>query len=305
MKSVFNNHEVFHIYASKTQESGRNSTSSISFRGHKAYSYDAVIGQRVAGQDGQADIYVLATNRWSPTTTEHQSLLRHALVGQAVMYVYSLDGWEIQKRGYEKVLTVQEMRLSTANKTNAPKARAEMARLHAAIVEIARAYSLMDNRVYTAPPAPHFTPEQLAQTALLVRKNQAVRRENKKAYDARRAADIASRIQKWKAGETVPYHWLRNAPCALRLNTHADEVQTSHGASIPVADAVSLWPLVRRAVRTAASCSDVVRLGRYMLNKISPKGSIVVGCHRIAYEELAGIAQALGLKDAEKEGLCQ
>lgn len=295
MKTVFSNSEVFHIFASKTQSHGRNSTDSMSFRERCAYSYAAVIGMRVGipvGEDG-VDTYVLATRTWSPTTTEHQRELARALEGQRVLYVHSLEGWEQQIRRYKVDMAAQEARLSTANKLNAPKARLKIARLYAEIVASSQAYSLLSGSECVPPAEPSFTPAQLAETARLTRKVQALNRQRQKERDALEAMPVKEACVAWRAGERAGSYKLQQAACMLRVN--GGDVETSHGASIPVSDAQALWPVVKRAVRNGQAYRGSITLGRYVLRSISANGDIVVGCHTIAYAELHGVAVRLGL----------
>jgi hypothetical protein len=74
-------------------------------------------------------------------------------------------------------------------------------------------------------------------------------------------------------------------------------VETSFGAEIPVADAERLWPVIQRVMSGDKDYDVGMELGGYRLTKIRRDGSIVVGCHDIAYSEIERIAQQLGLME--------
>jgi hypothetical protein len=283
MKTVFTNHEIFHIFASGTQDNGRNSGNSMSFTGDKAYSYVTCIGQRVV-RDGKTT-YILATRSWSPTTSRHQSRLRQAVYNNGnILYVHTLDSWQAQVDKYTNDLVGLTAKLSTANHYNAPKVRVLIKELHDCIVQAATAYSLIDNCTYTAPEAPTFTPEQLAGIAATV----------KQAQDLERLS-VDEACEAWREGKPTNMYKLHGVGCMLRVSSDASSIETSHGAKIPTSHAVRLWPIVLRAKWVNKSYEVPMALGLYTLNSISGVGDIVVGCHQIKYAELARIAAQLSL----------
>lgn len=297
MKTVFNNSELFHIFASESQTEGRNGSGSMSFHSNRAYSYAAVIGQRVISEGKTT--YVLTTRRHSVTTTDHQCRLRRAVVGNGdILYVHDLKGWSLQLIAYENTINGLEVKLSTANKVNAPNVRVQLQQAHDYIVESAKAYSLLDGCTYAAPEAPVFTPEQLAETARLTRLVQAVKRDAEKAKKEINAQNAYDACTAWRENKPVNRYHLRDASCMLRMSKDATAVETSHGAQIPTSHAVRLWPLVGRARYVNKSYEVPQKLGVYSLTSISPNGDIVVGCHKIAYAEIARIAAQLRLEGA-------
>lgn len=127
-------------------------------------------------------------------------------------------------------------------------------------------------------------------------------REELEAMDAQRRAREAERLAartlelqedlaKWRAGE-----YARSAlySIAVALRIKGDCIETSHGASIPLAEAPRLWTLVERARRGERDYEVGAAVGSYRLTKIRRDGSIVVGCHDISYDELRGIAKQIG-----------
>jgi hypothetical protein len=98
--------------------------------------------------------------------------------------------------------------------------------------------------------------------------------------------------KKWRAGEDVSMYNFRRT----LLRVVDDVIETSRGARVPLDVAPTLWKLVQR-VRSGKSdgAGMTMEVGHYTLNKVEPNGSLHIGCHRLAYEELARLAAQLGL----------
>lgn len=102
----------------------------------------------------------------------------------------------------------------------------------------------------------------------------------------------AENLDHWRNGAPRQYS-ANSLPVALRIT--GDIVETSHGASIPLEAAKALWPTVQRVMRACADVAINRKVGVYHLTLIRADGSIVVGCHDIAYSELQAVAAALHL----------
>jgi hypothetical protein len=72
-------------------------------------------------------------------------------------------------------------------------------------------------------------------------------------------------------------------------------VETSAGAIIPLDAALRLWPVILRVMKGDKDYEVGMALGHYRLTQIRTDGSIKVGCHDIAFDEIEGIAKQLGL----------
>lgn len=126
-------------------------------------------------------------------------------------------------------------------------------------------------------------------------------RERAAAYDAdlaaRVAAENAAAVAAWRDGGPRPFAaW--DMPPMLRLSSDGKNIETSHGAIVPVSAAPRLWRLVER-VRggdtAAGSAFRGMHVGPFTLSEIRPDGSAVIGCHDIQYSEMAAMAARLNL----------
>lgn len=96
----------------------------------------------------------------------------------------------------------------------------------------------------------------------------------------------ADKIEKWRAGEPVAYP--HNAPMCLRIV--GDELQTSQGARVPLADAINL-------TKSAIACritgkawrrnGEIKPVGHFQTDRITERGDLIVGCHNIPFAAIA------------------
>lgn len=110
------------------------------------------------------------------------------------------------------------------------------------------------------------------------------------ARDAERLRINADKIARWHTGEDV--YLSRELPPLLRIQ--GDQIATSWGACVPVSVAPILWDWVTAARATGRAIDgNGAPVGIYTLDSVNADGSITVGCHKIAYSELEGIAKQL------------
>jgi hypothetical protein len=99
----------------------------------------------------------------------------------------------------------------------------------------------------------------------------------------------------WQAGQNPPQNGFQYCATVLRLN--ADQIQTSRGAQIPVADALKLWPLLLR-VKTSGKTLEAglhnINLGAYRFKSFDG-ATLIVGCHSIGWDQLELMADQLNL----------
>lgn len=94
---------------------------------------------------------------------------------------------------------------------------------------------------------------------------------------------FAANASQWLSiGDCMPRHAL------LRLSADGAEVETSQGASVPIADALRAWPLLKDK---RAPQFDI---GHYKPAEVA-RGNFRIGCHLIPLAEVETIAAQLGL----------
>lgn len=81
-------------------------------------------------------------------------------------------------------------------------------------------------------------------------------------------------------------------------------LETSHGADVPLVDAVKVYrmvKLVRERGEGWKRNGTVLPVGSFNVDSISPEGNFQAGCHRFAWEEIARLAASLGLADIDAD----
>ena len=287
MRNVLKSAEVFHFWANKVQPSGR--CGNTSFDRDNLYSYNAIIAKHLP--DGSIAV---ATRSWSMTTSGHQSAARRAIpIGTKVIYVYDFA-------------CIQDMLASASSQINGLLEKASVARskkddyLGQAkdIADNFNAYSLATGSVLQIK-AELPVGSDLSAIKQAIKDRQAAELAEKQRQERVAAERRASTLQGWRDGNPDARAWmLSGVRVALRIN--GDEVETTRGASIPVADAKSLWPIIQRCIRGDKCFTPGQPLGHYRLTRIHANGSIIVGCHHIDYTEIEAIARQLGLVEQDE-----
>lgn len=316
MKKVFSNfREVCHIWAADSQDEGRSSNMSfnasgvsvatmqrLAIREHSViYSYRTAMGMILNMQDGRK---VLLLNRanYSPTTTKHQSAISNAVHNRHFDLTLEYPGY--LRRGGDNLLTtwqgdidalaaaVESDIMELLDKASRARKNADLYRGQAArLAERLKAYADFMQLSYE-PPA-------LDYAALKAKAEEAERREAERraAAERERIAAQAEHLAEWMAGGDK-----RDRFSELRLRVKGDEVETTHGARIPLQHAINIWPLLSRWKAEGKTYSGPVNnrtlhLGPYAVESFD--GHVLkVGCHLIPWVELERIAGLLGLADA-------
>lgn len=122
--------------------------------------------------------------------------------------------------------------------------------------------------------------------------------------DSALTAEHAQRIADWRAGGAALPWGMRDSAPMLRLSRDGSVIETSHGASVPASVAPRLWRMVTAARAGAADAITAqhrgMRIGHFTLQTVRPDGSLLIGCHDIAFDELQRLADVLGLTNDNK-----
>lgn len=287
MRKVLRNHdEVAHFWANRRQPEGR--ASRVYFAGDTIYSYgDHFPMARLYRNEAGETVAAFTSRTYSVSTAKHMGLARRAAshhkrievidptataVGQLLKtqreIIELLD--KASRAGVNRTYLLGRAARVTEDFNTYAELRGEVARIDAsgipAIKAEIEAAEIEHNR-------------RMAEAA------------------AKQEADNAEAIEAWLKGAAF---WPYTAEPRLRLKVGLPPfmVETSFGAEIPVADAERLWPVIQRVMSGDKDYDVGMELGGYRLTKIRRDGSIVVGCHDIAYSEIERIAQQLGLMEA-------
>lgn len=95
----------------------------------------------------------------------------------------------------------------------------------------------------------------------------------------------AERIEQWLNGENINLPRIAQVYCRV---IGGDTVQTSHGARVPLADALRVVKLAQQCRESAKPFrKDSFATGIHKGIVIDEKGNVTIGCHRIAFESIS------------------
>lgn len=311
-KVLSSNQEVAHYFANSVQSEGK--ASNYYFETDRdgiarlfSYGRHFCVARRI-----NAGLFVMTTRTYGNSTSKHLAYARSALNNRTVVYcAYPEFGAATNKREAQQAMNAAMDEAETKRRIQQKTRDAHKARaLHLAEQFNAYLAALPENERECEPfDLAGLADVRAALVAMKERDAEALRKREE-------AKQVAAReyLAAWRTDPTVQTIGMSSLPPALRLNNKVSMhsvfpgptavIQTSHGAEIPVSDARALWPVilsVMRKERTPEEAARLVRrLGVYTLNTIRADGSIVVGCHDIAFNELARMAVALDLVQAEE-----
>jgi hypothetical protein len=279
--------EVFHYWANKVQSEGR--AGNVFFRDSRIFSYGAHF---VIARHLPSDTVAFTERYYSPSTARHVSKARSAASHLRAVFCHDPAGdaranmAQARREICDALCASEKPRLRQATR-DGHKARALR------IAERANAYLEALPTDERAGQDPIDTSALESVRDALVANDAAIERIRAEQRIARQR-QTDDDLTMWRARAVIASTRLREIPPALRLSEDGSIVQTSHGAEIPASDALHLWKLMSKGMR------DVnlnFPLGVYRLTRINADGSIVVGCHTIAYSEIDRIADALSLEE--------
>lgn len=154
------------------------------------------------------------------------------------------------------------------------------------------------------------TPEAIAKREAAQAKAKATRERRERLHYH---GTTEERIAEWKAGapDSVLRYGDKPQSGAALLRVKGKQLQTSQGASVPLADAIKVFQFVKlcreRAALNFKAATDViwerngarVPVGAFQLDKVLGSGSFRAGCHLIEWPEIVSAATQAGVLDIE------
>lgn len=295
MKTVFPNHNACaHVWAAQSQPEGRSGP--LWFDGKTIYSY----GRHYAIATFTRPDVVLFNSIGSTPTTEgkHKNAVRRALDGHAArVFMAPPNTWGRPAEVLAHLVQRHADALECAARSRKyTESNLERASEYAADAQLFA-------RLFDLPPPVLLEYDRDAIMARVAQqaKANAAERAAAKAQQAIAAADRRTKyevaLKAWKFQGGPPVQWIapHDAPTALRLSADGASVETSRGASVPVAAARLLWELIASTKAQGIGRNDIrLPVGHFELRKIRADGTAIVWCHELQYAETYALAKAQG-----------
>jgi hypothetical protein len=307
-KQVFSTGEIPHLWAHKVQASARNAQGNLYFENETIYSYGShfPIARHVTNKAGKRAV-LFTTDRTtmqyggSVTTSSHISSVRSAIPSDvSVFHIPNAERlYRAGEENHAKNLAFFKSNIDTTL-VQASRARSSWKReyLHGAAVRNREEYNAylkffgLRNKPLAAIPALN----SRVLEAIKAKEALRVKAETAKAKKARaeQLARLQSAIGEWRGGSlrsiSLPY----GTPAMLRIN--GTELETSQGASVPIAHAKRALVLIRAVVARGEDWTPnghTCHVGHYRIDRIEANGTVKAGCHVISKDEWMRVAPAL------------
>jgi hypothetical protein len=304
-KTVFDGRMCAHVWAQQSQPEGRNNNGQFFFKGPTIYSYGSHFPIATFKTTKRGQRYVLFTTRdYSITTSKHKGFARNAIHDETIFYIPRPTGPDTPRQQYEAEIDAATRVAATEaakGKRYAKRALAALG-LAAGKAEAANEYAAFVGERWRLK-VPGVTAEALADAS--VAHERAVKAAARKAAKAEkeRAEEQRELQAAWLAGDEPRYSSLRgfDAACGgAALRVMGEDLETSHGARVPLKHAVKVFPflkLCREEGKTWEKNGHSIRVGHFTLDRIEADGSFKAGCHEIRWPEVERIAKQIGIFD--------
>lgn len=303
VKHVVSSDEVAHLWAHKAQDSARNATGSVFFRGDTIYSYGEhfPIARHITSKSGKSAV-LFTTKTYSVTTSGHCSMVRSAishLTRFDVPNVFARIKAEHEGNLADYAKRISDYLLKAARartEFNKGWTHREAVEPRAEAIKYAKFFRIPYAKTLPAVPAIGSVQLQVikdAESKRLAVERKRVMREN------------AEMIEAWRKGEYYRVTLPRELPDMLRVSKDGQSIETSRGVSFPISHAKRGLALVRavRASGEAWFTNGRCQLGHYRIDSIQPDGTVKAGCHTVKYSEIERIAPAIDTAPSVLESL--
>jgi hypothetical protein len=302
VKKVFKSKEVAHIWAQQKQAEGRNAQGNIYFDGKSIFS----CGSHFEMARFVTPEIVLRTSRtYSVTTRKHLNYVANAVSDKTLFTVPSFEDHTenalyLAKEIRDRIDSTGRARSSIGYRLQDISGKTREA--YAYLFEFKNKIGLAARKeVRDLDRYFHKVLTQDKIDALKVREAEKEKRdairyaaERARREEAQRLEGLkhAEHLENWKASVDASYSYgLQYLPVALRIN--GDNIETSHGATVPLKAARELWDKLTRKEPLHG-----LTMGDYTVTGFD--GSILmVGCHKIPVKEVLRMARALNWLDKE------
>jgi len=297
-RNVFPTDEIPHwwAHALKTGKQSARNHGNLSFRVQNvkrekytesvlvSYSTDIAMVKIVRGKT----IALHLDESWSNTTSGHQSSARRATSHLPCFYVATFDNHKANLADYKQRIidAAKAAKMARSHKewkTNSLVALVKQANEYTTTFNLATRFSI---------PADCDVEKMIAEGRAAKIKENAAREITREKQQEQARKDTAEAIGKWIAGEPVYLPYIRNA----YLRIIGDTVETSHGARVPIEHVKRAMPIVLRIIERGEIYQrngHTIHLGDYAIDRIDADGTVVVGCHQFAKDEVVRFSKLL------------
>jgi hypothetical protein len=312
------NSQVRHLWAAQTRARARSSNGNCSFDGPDLYSYSTVIARIVDTDTGEKAVLITSHKHSITTTGKHiprySDASRYSDVSQydLVFTVPDLYPSAVgHARNVEYMLGQYRDRVETMmRRRNLPEyvnPADTLGGTRATIKSYCRAFGLTAPDLDVNDDAQKIIDHHAAKNARNQDPKVLAERAKAAAYRAKKLADreateraaASQHMEAWLAGEMAypPRQWDTTPTGGVYLRVRNGVVETSMGASVPLALGMALFAMAarQRAEGLDHRFTNRFRIGDFILTEIKADGTCIVGCHRLEWDKMVACAERAGI----------
>ena len=303
-----NNQQVAHLWANQSRESAKGSNFYFNGKSIWSYGYHFEVGRIVETEKGK-EIVLLNGESYSISTQRHQSYARQACnhlesydfplhnsrFSTIVRHELSKDDMTRAFVAFGKIVIDSVKKAKRSRKYSdfyikqAEKAVNDWNALKAHFPKLTKGIKRLKM------PDDHQVNELIASD----KAQKAKERKEKLEREKRLAERLKEDSVKWLNYERN--YMDRLAKCLLRqrrvivngnVESFIDEVETSHGARVPLDKARLFYLAITRFKDNPSECTERYQVGDFRLNKLTSNGA-QIGCHFIEWNEIERFAKQM------------
>lgn len=300
MQTIVSNAMVAHLWANRSQPHAANSGRSLYFEGDTIYSYGSHFPIARWADNVGAPVVLFTSRGYSITTSGHKSTTRQAIPPDAtVLTVHNVlaDSPAAHLANLEGILNAFAAAVDTAGRARKYTGRhLEKARqLRVSAVAYAARFSL-DCHDLPIPDEANLVEVAAGQIARQAEADANRAEQRRVAMKAQRRS-AAKTLRSWRQGGQSLYAVGASFAPANFCRVTGDEVETTAGATAPLAHVRRALPVVLRIQATGRSWrpnGETIRLGPFSVDSIDDEGTVHAGCHRFSRREVQRLAATIG-----------
>jgi hypothetical protein len=296
IRHVYPSDMVAHLWAHQSQDSARNG-SNFYFNGDTIYSYGShfPIARHVETKRGRVVLFTTRTH--SVTTAGHKWTVLGACKHLTVFHVQHVcdTNRKEQFNEYRQRYLALARKYSRA-RSNKPSILGNLRNL---VDEANRFAVFFGLRSKLSMPTDLSAMEVECRAIEQREKARKLREEARKQREwETRKAEAISKLDEWANGGAIDRFVFGGYDLPIRLRIKNDELQTSRGASVPLAHAVKAFRIIKRLHDKGQAYErngHTIHLGHFALDSVDKQSNVTAGCHNVTWKEIERVAIIAGV----------
>ena len=283
MKTVFNNSEICHVFANRTQNTGKTSNRTMFFENDTIYSYGYhfAIAKFIENENG--NFLLFTTRGYSNSTAKHIRLVSYATRQHITVNCPLPDGTDKDNFHF----WYNEAKYPAGKLLKAKKPLIYLQQLQGILNE-ATIYAKYLNTTVPAELVNICTISNKDEYLTFFENELREQKEKEERKQKEEEREHKKEMKKFRAGENFAIYKLKHNFAYLRYNKENNRIQTTQNVYIPFEVAKKFYNIIKGGINNI----DNLQILDYRVIELN-KNFIQIGCHKIEFKEINRIASEL------------